>query len=99
MVLPVIICMLKPSHPICKPETTTVLPFDQDDLDDDFTQDELLQYGGIGLFIFVLIGLLCWALNKAFTLRRKAQNQIREQQAHELKEIRRCLDDGGRKVL
>ena len=98
MVLPVIICMLKPSHPICKPETTTVLPLDED-MDDDYTQDELLQFGGISLFVSVLLGLLCWALNKAFTLRRKAQNQLRDQQAQELKEIRRCLDDGGRKVL
>ena len=71
----------------------------EEDKDEDYTQEELIQFGGISLVIVVLVTLLLWALNKALTLRRRAQQNLRDQQALELKEIRRCLDEGGRKIL
>ena len=74
------------------------MPIEMGD-DEDYTQEELIQFGGVSLIIVVLVTLFLWALNKALSLRRRAQQHVRDQQALELKEIRRCLDEGGRKIL
>ena len=65
-------------------------------MDDEYTQSELLQMGGTGLVVLILLVLLFWALSKAMDLRRMIQNRSREETANELKEIRRSLGDGKR---
>ena len=99
MVLPVIICLLKPTSPICqdKPQLETTI---DPEIADDFTQQELLQLGGTGLVVSLLLALLIWALSKASTLRRRIQASAREETAQELREIRRSIrEDGARKLI
>ena len=97
MVLPIIICLLKPSSPICKEDTpiTTVSPMD----DDDYTQEELLEYGGLGLLFSAILTVLFWALAKALKYRRRERQRILDGNTAELQEIRRQLTEGGRKMI
>ena len=97
MVLPVIICLLKPSSPICKDEVTTVLPLVEEE--DDFTQAELLNMGGGGLIVTFLLALLVWALAKALKFKRRVAAIAEDAHATELKEIRRHLEDGRKGVI
>ena len=99
MVLPVIICLLKPSSPICQDKPQMEATIDPD-LADDFTQQELLQFGGTGLVVALLLALLIWALSKASALRRRIQAAASEETAQELREIRRSIrEDGARKLI
>ena len=99
MVLPVIICILKPSSPICQEKPPLDTSTDQE-IEEDFTQQELLQFGGTGLVVALLIALLIWALSKASTLRRRIRAAASEETAQELREIRRSIrDDGARKLI
>ena len=69
-------------------------------IDDDLTQDELLQYGGIGLLFFILTTLLLWALSKIVNARLHSQRAIQDEQVQELKDLRRSLrEEGGRKLI
>ena len=98
MVLPLIICLIKPSSPICQDKLEEVdLPLT--DEQDDLTQDQLLQLGGAGLLVAILLALLIWALNKAVNLRQRLRRLAHEETATELKEIRRSLRDDGRKLI
>ena len=97
MVLPVIVCLIKPSSPICKEETTTttVSPLDGNDL----TQDELLEYGGIGLVFNALFTMLNWAFSKALKYRRQEWQRVHDSNTAELQEIRRQLTESSRKLI
>ena len=92
MVLPVIICLLKPSSPICKDEPEPSLAPDLEE--EDLSQDELLGYGGIGLLFTLLLGLLVWALNKILQARNCLCAVAAEANATELREIKRHLEEG-----
>ena len=97
MVLPVIICLIKPSSPICKDEVTTVSPLVEEE--DEFTQSELLNMGGGGLVIIFLLALLVWAFTKALKFKRRVAAIAEEANATELREIRRHLEDGRKSVI
>ena len=98
MVLPLIVCLLKPSSPICKDNVvTTPTPLE---IEDELSQEELLQYGGIGFLLFLLTSLLIWALSKLVNARMRSQRAFQQEQAQEMKDIRRSLrDEGGRKLI
>ena len=97
MVLQVIICLIKPSSPICKDEVTTVAPLLQDN--DDFTQAELLNLGGGGIIFSLLLALLVWALTKALKFKDRVASIAEEANTTELKEIRQHLEDGRKSVV
>ena len=96
--IPLIICLLKPYLPMCQKKQDEKIEEIPEVEDDEYTQSELLQMGGTGLVVLILLGLLLWALSKAMDLRRVIQNRSREETANELKEIRRSLGDGKRLI-
>ena len=98
MVLPLIVCLIKPSSPICKEDAaTTPSPID---IEEELSQEELLQYGGISFLLFLLTSLLIWALSKLVNARLRSQRAFQNEQAQEMKDIRRSLrDEGGRKLI
>ena len=98
MVLPVIVCLLKPSSPICKDgQEPTLSPSLEEE--EDLSQDELLGYGGIGLLFTLLLGLLVWALNKFIKARNRLRAVAAEASATELREIRRHLEEGRKSTV
>ena len=96
MVLPIIICLIKPSSPICKEESavTTMTPPD----DEEYSQEELLKYGGLGLLFSALLILFFWAFAKALKYKRRERQRIIDGNTAELQEIRRQVE-GGRKLI
>ena len=98
MVLPIIICLLKPNSPMCKDPEPTMNPLLNQE-EEDLSQQELLQYGGIGFTMFLLVSLLTWMLSKLVNNRQRAQRLLQEDQANELKEIRRSIREDGRKLI
>ena len=99
MVLPLIICLLKPLSPICQDKVPEDTDTDLQDVEDDFTQSELLQLGGTGLIISLLLALLIWAISKANMLRQCLRAHAREETTQELKEIRHSIHEDGRKLI
>ena len=90
--------MLKPSSPICKDEQTTVTPI-LDGEEDDHTQTELLNMGGVGLILTILLALLVWALTNGLKFRNRVAAIADEANATELREIWRHLEDSRKSVI
>ena len=99
MVLLLIICLLKPTSPICQDKVPEDTDTDLQEVEDDFTQSELLQLGGTGLIISLLLSLLIWAISKANTLRQLIRAHPCEETAQELKDICRSVREDGRKLI
>ena len=83
---------------MCKNPEPTLNPLLNEE-EEDFSQQELIHYGGIGFTMLLLVSLLVWMLSKLVHNRQRTQRLLQEDQANELKEIRRSIREDGRKLL
>ena len=67
--------------------------------DDDYSQEELLEFGGIGLLFSALLTLFFWALSKALKYKRRERQRALDGNTAELQEIRRQLTEGSHKLI
>ena len=84
-----IACLLKPSA--CQKKEDEEIPTEHPDTNEDYTQEELLEFGGIGAIIMILISIILWCLSKLVKNYTDKKNRERENTMCELKEIRQAM--------